>query len=453
MTGHFVSAFAQDKWRLGERLTLTLGVRYDVEWIPLDESGNPAFPDSGRYPVDTDNLAPRLGFAYRIDPSGRSVLRGGYGVFFDKTPFELLSPILTNGRFSDSFIASFPADSMDPGPSQGRLPAEPLLRNGLVVDAALVRARFPPGVLAPNLGTVFMDSPHRRVARTHQATIGYARQVAPDTSAGADYVHSGARDLLGLRDLNPGVRADTSRTGPVIRVNPAFATSVLQYGNFGRVDYDSLQVYLERRFRRGLSARVSYALGYSRGNTSGNGSPQVLVQQLDDLRLDMNEGPTDFDRRHNFVVSTTASVPRTGGLTVSAVARALSGVPFTIVDSTTDADRNGILFDVLPAGTYAGAGRNAISVESDGRRNGAYGPGAFQLDLRLGYRIAPGGERRLDVFGEIFNLTNASSFDNPVTAVQGHLAADRRLADFLELRALRPGAIPRTGQIGIRLGF
>jgi hypothetical protein len=128
-------------------------------------------------------------------------------------------------------------------------------------------------------------------------------------------------------------------------------------------------------------------------------------------------------------------------------------VPFTIIDSTTDADRNGILFDVLPAGTYAGAGRNAISVESDGRRNGAYGPGSFQLDLRLGYRIAAGGERRLDVFGEIFNLTNASSFDNPVTAVQGHLAADRRLAGFLELRALRPGAIPRTGQIGIRFGF
>jgi hypothetical protein len=178
-------------------------------------------------------------------------------------------------------------------------------------------------------------------------------------------------------------------------------TSVLQYENLGRVDYDALEMHLERRLRRGLSARVSYALGYSRGNTSGNGSPQILVQQLDDLRLDANEGPTDFDRRHNFVVSTTAVVPRTGGLTLSAIARALSGLPFSIIDSSADQDRNGILFD----------------------------------------------------FGEVFNVTNAASFDNPVTSVQGHPAADRRLAGFLELRALRPGTIPRTGQIGIRFGF
>jgi hypothetical protein len=73
--------------------------------------------------------------------------------------------------------------------------------------------------------------------------------------------------------------------------------------------------------------------------------------------------------------------------------------------------------------------------------------------MRIGYRLPAGASRTLDVFGEIFNATNRANFDNPVVAVLGHPAADRRLTDFLTLTTLRPGGIPRTGQIGLRLGF
>jgi hypothetical protein len=88
-----------------------------------------------------------------------------------------------------------------------------------------------------------------------------------------------------------------------------------------------------------------------------------------------------------------------------------------------------------------------------GTRNGAYGPGFFQLDLRVGYRrfVAPGC--RLEVFGELFNVTNRPTFDNPSTSVLGHAAADRRLTDFLVLRSLRPNTAPRTAQLGVRLNF
>jgi hypothetical protein len=85
---------------------------------------------------------------------------------------------------------------------------------------------------------------------------------------------------------------------------------------------------------------------------------------------------------------------------VSAVARALSGLPFSLIDSNVDADRNGILFDFLLAGTYSGTGRNAITVDYDGKRNGAYGPAFFQLDMRIGYRINVPGGRTLDAFGK-----------------------------------------------------
>jgi hypothetical protein len=305
----------------------------------------------------------------------------------------------------------------------------------------------------PNTGTVSVDNPERRVPKTHQVSAGYERQVGDNTTAGVDYIRVIARDQFVSRDLNPGLRATTTRTGPIVRVDPRFGSSVLQPHNLGRIDHDALAVRVHHRPGRLFSARLSYTWSHTRGNTSGNGAPQVLLQQLDDLRLDANQGPTDFDRRHNFVAAGTAIVPGTGGLMVSAIARAMSGLPFTLTDSNSDADRNGILFDILPPGDYSGSGRNAITVNHRGTRNGAYGPGFFQLDLRLSYRRPAGAERTFELFGEVFNVTDRANFDNPAATVLGHPVADRRLSDFLVLRAMRPGAIPRTGQVGARFSF
>ena len=73
--------------------------------------------------------------------------------------------------------------------------------------------------------------------------------------------------------------------------------------------------------------------------------------------------------------------------------------------------------------------------------------------MRVGYRLAAGADRTLDVFGEMFNVTNRANFANPTTTVLTYPVADRRLTDFLVLQTLRPGGIPRTGQFGIRFGF
>jgi hypothetical protein len=84
-------------------------------------------------------------------------------------------------------------------------------------------------------------------------------------------------------------------------------------------------------------------------------------------------------------------------------------------------------------------------VYSEGKRNGATGPGLFQIDLRLGYRLRPGMDRSLDLFAEVFNVTNRANFENPT--------GDRRSTDFLNLTALRAGAVPTTAQLGVRLQF
>ena len=246
-------------------------------------------------------------------------------------------------------------------------------------------------------------------------------------------------------DQNAGLRTTTSRTAPIIRPDPNFVGQVLVRENLGQTDYDALMMSVEKRMSRNFSTRVSYTLAYSTGNTSGNGIPQSSFQLLTDPNLDLNQGPTDFDRRHNLVVSGTVLVPKTGGLTVSAVARAVSGAPMTVQDTNIDPDQNGILFDPLPAGEYSGTGSDAYSVTSEGGRNGAHGPGFFQIDLRFGYRLRLWGAKSLDLFGEIFNLADRANFDNPT--------GDRRSTNFLVLTALRAGAVPRTGQIGVRFAF
>ena len=99
----------------------------------------------------------------------------------------------------------------------------------------------------------------------------------------------------------------------------------------------------------------------------------------------------------------------------------------------------------LPAGHYVSSGKNPFDVDSDGRRNGASGPGLFQADLRLVYRLRPGAGRSLDLFVDVFNVTNRANFENPT--------GDRRSTDFLNLTALRAGAVPTTAQIGVRMQF
>jgi hypothetical protein len=293
------------------------------------------------------------------------------------------------------------------------------------------------------------------MARSTQVSFGYERQVGATMSMGVDYVHNEGRGWLAY-DLNPGLRVNTTRTGAIIRTDllglagqlgiAPFANSVFsRYDYSGRTTYDGLNLSVERRYRGFWSARASYTLGHARGNNSGAPAATNNFQVLDDRHLDLGEGPLDTDRRHNLTVNGRLEVPHTKGLTVSALFRYMTGRPFTIMDSTVDADRNGILFDPLPAGTYSGVGTTAITATSKGGRNGAYGPDYAQLDTRLGYRVHLPGSRTIDLFAETFNLLNRSNYLNP--------PSDKRLPTFLVLNGLVAGGFPRQMQLGMRLGF
>ena len=211
--GSEIGLFAQDKWKVNGRFTASLGLRWDVEDVQLDNTGNFLFSDPSHSPVDKNNLSPRVGGTYTLDDRGTAVIRGGYGLYFQKTSYSNFTPIASSGVTSTSFTVSFPTNNIDPGPSAGRLPTEPFLVNGPVVNRALLNQLYPAGTTTKNTGTVRFDSPDRHLPFSHQASIGIEKQLAGNIAVSADYVHASHRDLYMLQELNPGIRATTGPDG------------------------------------------------------------------------------------------------------------------------------------------------------------------------------------------------------------------------------------------------
>src|SRR5919197_283421 len=130
----------------------------------------------------------------------------------------------------------------------------------------------------------------------------------------------------------------------------------------------------------------------------------------------------------------------------SSTIRYMSGFPFTIYNSAVDVNRNGELDDPVPAGSYSGTAPDSMkNVNFDGRRNGARGPDYFQADVRAGWHVPIRSRRTLELFLDIFNVTNRTNFENPVTANR-----DMRVpATFLVLTNLYGGGgFPRQAYFG-----
>lgn len=462
---HTLEFYGQDRWRIG-KATVSVGLRYDIEVIPLPQADNPFFAGSDRrYAVDKNNWSPRLGFTRALDDQNRSVIRGGYGLFYNRTILGAIDDVVEFGRFTNSAVVNFPNNAADPGPSRGQFPTDPYLVNGPTINRALLNSQFPPGSLLPNRGVVIYDTPSRQTPYAHQFTAGYTRQIGQVMAFNADYVRSLSRDMFLAYNAYPMTRANTTRTGAITRADAFGALGGVTYNqqvwvmsNDGENNYDALNLQLEKRTSHNWSGRISYSLGYSRG-TAENQADKNLLQVGTDFNLDDWYGPSAVDRRHILSISGQAEIPKALGATVSATARYMSGAPFSIVDTSIDADRNGELFDFVPAGTYDSTVANAKvlnGVKYDGGRNGARGPDYVQLDVRAGWRYHMKGQQALNVFLDIYNITNRANFDNPTNyTLSGQNAADRRLnTNFLQLLNLRGGGgFPRQAQLGIRYQF
>ncbi len=461
ITNGTYEAYAQDKWKMGGRSTLSAGVRYDLEIIPLDETDNPLFPAGNKnYPVDKNNISPRIGFTHSLDAQGKSVVRAGYGLFYNRTILGAVDDTIEFSKYTSSNVVNFPNNAADPGPSAGRLPTDPLLfpvvSNGVLgVNRATLNQLFPPGALVKNQGVVIFDSPDRQLPFAHQATVGFSHELTPTMAIAADYVHSANRSMFLARNLNPMVRVNTTRTGAITRVNAfgvldtTYTERVWVMENTGYNDYNALNISFEKRYANNWSGRVSYSLSKSFG-TAENQNATNTFQVLTNPNLDKLEAPSSVDRRHVLSLNGRTEIPKTHGVTLSATMRYMSGAPFSIINTAIDADQNGEANDPSPAGTYSGTAANSIlmtGVQNKGGRNGAVGPDYFQLDLRAGWRGHVTKDQAVEIFLDVFNITNRANWDNP--------AGDERLtATFLVLNQLRGGGgFPRQAKLAVRYTF
>jgi hypothetical protein len=349
----------------------------------------------------------------------------------------------------------FPTNQADTGPRNGQFPTDPRLVGGPVVNHAAIDALFPPGVRQRSGGTVRFDNPDRDVAWARQYSLGYERQLGNAFSVSVDYIRSEQRKQYMLKELNPGVRDSTStitnatirRNTPLIGAVGEWAASVVTPINVGFIDYDSVQVSAEKRMRHGSRMRLSYAYSKGRGNTDTGQADNIASQFIDELRLENEVGPTSVDRPHIFSVNGSYEIPRTKGLMVSGVWQARSGTPFSLINTAVDVDRNGTTGnEYLPAGTYSGAGEDAITIDYEGGRRGGRGKPWMNIDMRAGYRFRLQGTRTLDASFDVINLTNRANFANP--------AGDLRFpATFLIVTDIVNGGPTRTIQFNLRYAF
>jgi hypothetical protein len=276
--------FAQDTWHVSPRLTLTYGVRWDVDFTPGTESGAtiPAvtgfnitnFSALALAPTGTSiygtkygNFAPRIGAAYQIsrNPDHNLVFRGGFGLFYDLSSVEVANEDI--GLWPYDFTLTVAGL---PFPAPGVVPQIPLQ--------------------APNSmqGTLYGFDPNLKLPYTLQWSAALEQQLGRNQTLTASYIGTVGRRLLASEDVN--------------NPNPNYLAAVL-VANEGRSDYNALQVQFQRRLSKGLQALASYTWSHSI-DTGSYGQ-----YAFNFANINGNRGPSDFDIRHTGSVALTYEVP------------------------------------------------------------------------------------------------------------------------------------------------
>ncbi len=392
--------FVQDEWRLAPSVTVSAGLRYDLQWLP-----DPVVTDTG-------TLSPRLGVAWSPG-TRRTVVRASVGRYVDRLPLRALSNALQrDGSKYRTAVLSF---------GQAGAPRFPE-----------TLAAYPDRVLS----SVTTIDPDIDRSASVQAMLQVDREIGAGLVASAGYEHLRARALIMSRNVNVPTlsAAEAARLGiaNLGRPDPTVANNS-RYGSLGDAWYDGLTLSLATRRAGWWTGRVSYTLSKAL-DTAGNAffsSPQTSTDIADE------KGPSANDQRHRLVASGTATMPddlagwrrALRGLQASIIASYGSALPYTI---TTGTDRN---LDTTVNDRPAGVGRNT-----------ARGFATATVDLRLSrtFRI---GRARTEVLAEAFNLLNRTNLQLP-NGVWGTGAAP--LPTFGTATA---AGDPRQVQLGVRVTF
>jgi len=306
-----LGAFVQDEIRVGPRLALSVGLRYDWQ----------------NYFHDNDNFAPRFSFAYRLGKTSRTVLRGGAGLFYDRSGPQPIADILRfDGERFRRYVITNPSY---PDP----------FSQGLAPSATPVSAvRLSPDVQIP-YSLHFSTGVERQVGKRATMTLAYT---------GVRGFH-----LFRSRDVNaPPPAGDAARPDPSVGV-------LRQIESAGRLRSDALEVGLRGKVGRFFTGMAQYTLGWSQNDTGG-----VSYFPADNYDLSGEWGRADFDQRHRLNLLGTIDAGRKFKLGIAL--SVASGKPYSLTTGRDD-NHDGLANDRVP-----GAGRNTLQ-----------GPSHSVLDLRL----------------------------------------------------------------------
>jgi Carboxypeptidase regulatory-like domain/TonB dependent receptor/TonB-dependent Receptor Plug Domain len=487
-----VSAFAQDDVKVTPRLTVNAGLRYEIFGPPSEIHGRlltfdpsiatptapvggtlsgfvvPAnlpgplpvgvtrLPGNNLWATTYDALSPRLGFALRLTDSPALLLRGGYGIYFDRLSAGMIEGSLSQPPFS---VQQFFADAQN-GPATLQQPYNPLLPPSSAYP--LFQPRVPGGsqlISAP--------SPHAGDPYTQEYNLNLQYALGRDYLIETGYVGTRSLHVAGSLMFNQAQLASPSH--PVNGATTNTVNNVTQRLPFAGVSpdslfhdtrylstYNSLQTSITKRMSHGLQFLGSYTWSRNLDETSGsNGAEfyELWLSTNDQTNPRQAYGPSNFDRTNRGVLSLTYRTPSVSwdswiarkslaGWEVSGILVAQSGMPLTIIDNSAGqvygtysfehrAQKSGMpvttpgtLFSRVINGYLSPAGFTSAPeapfgsgpADTDFGNSGvgmARGPGQRDIDAAIERTFAIEGSSNIRVRAEFFNLTNVPNFANP----------------------------------------
>jgi hypothetical protein len=451
------AAYFQDDWKITPRFTLNIGARYDVDIGFVDHAHaaeNRAYQalkiigsPFARKVVDDDknNVSPRIGFAWDFRGNGRSVLRGGYGIYFDQSFLNV--PLFAVQQANPEIYATFFNDganlSIDSPP--------PAVPRPLTNPLPLTRGRM----LDPDF-----ESPY-----TQQWNLGYAQELGKNMALEFDYVHIlGLHEFTGF-DINPriGPLINAQRNSPTpgriltSQFNAHAAELIAAFGisnPFGRITvaqsdgrsrYDAFTIAFKKRYADKFQLNAHYTLSKSQawfGATADFGlQAQNLFAKFDPI----NFGPTGEDERHRFVLSGIFDLP--WGFQLAPIFQMASARPYSIFPSCgCDINKDGVTND-----------RESVDPTHDDQHklplNDHRGDNFSQLNVRVSKFFKWGESKKLGLFFEAFNVFNTGNFGNQFQNTTGTPDFGKPVNFFGATGFSEPIGIPFQAQLGVRFSF
>ena len=390
-----IGAWVQDDWRIGNALTLNLGLRYDlglglfandIEFLPWQEDGRPN---------DTDNIQPRLGFAYQLND--RTVIRGGSGLYYGDAlggdqSFARGNVQIAVINYANDGRANFAADPLN---------GQPLPTYEQAIQRFCHVNGNQPGCLIRDAQEVTGPPDMIRLQQTWQHSIGFQRQFGTTIAVEVDYVYSDGEDEKDVIDnvnlsYNPATGANYPFSDRLRRPFPEWGIVTMNTHN-GRSRYQALVTALQKRFSNRWQASATYTLGslWAADSPPVSGLSFVPFATAPDLGGEWT--PSADDQRHRFVFN---------GIWQVGYGFQVSGLHFFAAGLRQEATYGG---DLRQTG-----GNFSQRLRPDGTivpRNSLFDPANNRTDLRFQQRVPLPGRMSIDGIAEIFNVFNRPNYE------------------------------------------